>query len=426
MAPRFRLSDAFRTNLPVGQRVAARAGLAIASLLGIPIRWLGGLVRRDPRLVVMGGNAGRFTDNARYLFLGLGNDRELHCVWITGDRLIRDHIRSIGFESELRWSPAGIRLCLKAGWYVFGAYLSDINYWTSKGARSFNLWHGIPMKAIEFDITSGPLARLYSSPPWSPLRLAFLDRFHTPDFLLSTSPYITSRCFASAFKIPADRCLEFGYPRTDHFRRHDSIEARQMLAIPDHIGELVGYFPTWRDDGFDFLGGSGFSFDQLNDALVESNRLLMFKAHPNFANIAPKDTTWSNVRILDSTVDLYQVLPACDILVTDYSSIAYDYLLLDRPIIYFVPDHERYVRNRNVYFSFDDMAVGPVVIDCDDLYALLRSPDTAQLDRQRHARILELVWDGYRGDAVERIRDFLLDQPDVHRSLPGGTDVSGN
>jgi CDP-glycerol glycerophosphotransferase (TagB/SpsB family) len=293
---------------------------------------------------------------------------------------------------------------------VFGAYLSDINYWTSRGARSFNLWHGIPMKAIEFDITSGPLARLYASPSWSPLRLAFLDRFHTPDFLLSTSPFITTRCFAPAFRMPPERCLEFGYPRTDHFRDPHSADARQLLALPHDVNEVVGYFPTWRDDGYDFLGGSDFSFDRLNEALAAGNRFLLFKAHPNFSNVAPKESSWSNIRILDSTADLYQVLPACDVLVTDYSSIAYDYLLLDRPIIYFVPDHDRYVRHRNVYFSFDDMAVGPVILDCEDLYQVLRSPTTAEVDRARHDKVSELVWNGYKGDAVQRIRNFLLEQ----------------
>ncbi|MEA3186055.1 MAG: teichoic acid glycerol-phosphate transferase [Ilumatobacteraceae bacterium] len=410
MRERIRLPAAVRSNLPVGRRVVRRVGVALLSLMGIPFRWLSGLVPRDPRLVVVGGNAGRFTDNARYLFLGLAHDEELRCVWITGDRAIRDHIRSLGLESELRWSPAGIRRCLRAGWYVFGAYLSDINYWTSRGALSFNLWHGIPMKAIEFDITSGPLARLYASPSWSPLRLAFLDRFHTPDFLLSTSSFITTRCFAPAFRMPPERCLEFGYPRTDHFRDPSSADARQLLALPRGVNEVVGYFPTWRDDGYDFLGGSGFSFDRLNEALVEGNRFLLFKAHPNFSNIAPKESSWSNIRILDATADLYQVLPACDVLVTDYSSIAYDYLLLDRPIVYFVPDHDRYVRHRNVYFSFEEMAVGPVILECEDLYNTLRSPMIAVIDRPRHDKVSELVWNGYKGDAVQRIRNFLFEQ----------------
>ena len=415
---------AFSANLAVGRRVLARIGVAAGSLIGVPVRWLSGIPRRDPRLVVVGGNAGRFADNARYLFLGLHSDEELRCVWICGDRSVRDHVRSLGFESEVRWSIAGIRLCSRAGWYVYGAYLSDINYWFSRGASSLNLWHGIPMKAIEFDITSGPLARLYASPRWSPVRLAFLDRFHRPDYLLSTSEFITRRCLAPAFRMPADRCLNFGYPRADHFFRVGSTaHARQLAAIPDRFGEVIGYFPTWRDDGFDFLSGSGFSFDSLNDALVTSNRFLLFKAHPNFSNIAPKDSAWSNIRILPADSDLYQVLPACDVLITDYSSMAFDFLIFSRPIIYFVPDHDRYVSHRNVYFSFEEMAAGPVISTCDDLYAALASPTLPDVDLQRHDHVTELVWNGYRGDAIAKIREFLITKSE-RAPLVDGTDAT--
>jgi CDP-glycerol glycerophosphotransferase (TagB/SpsB family) len=337
----------------------------------------------------------------------------------------------MGFRSELRWSIEGLRACLRAGWYVYDAYIGDINYWLSRGARSLNLWHGIPMKAIEYDITSGPLAKLYASSRWSPIRLAFMDRFFTPDYLLSTSPFITTKCFAPAFRMPNERCLEFGYPRTDHFfDPESSSRARSLLGLANEPREILGYFPTWRDDGFDFLGGSGFSFDQLNDALVEGNRFMLFKAHPNFANIVPKRNDWSNIRILDASVDLYQVLPACEVLVTDYSSIAYDFLVLDRPIVYFVPDHERYVAHRNVYFSFDEMAVGPVLMSCDELYTMIASDDSFELDHERHGRVSELVWDGYRGDAIQRISAFIAesldaDHPGLEARVPMPADRNG-
>jgi CDP-glycerol glycerophosphotransferase (TagB/SpsB family) len=407
-----------------------RAAVAAAGLAGFPIRLASGLARRDQNLIVMGGNAGRFSDNARYLFLGLAADPTRRCVWITGNRAIRDEIRAMGFESELRWSAAGIKACLGAGWYVYDAYIGDINYWLSRGAQSLNLWHGIPMKAIEYDITSGPLAKLYASPRWSPIRLAFMDRFFTPDFLLSTSPFITTECFAPAFRMPEERCLEFGYPRTDHFFDPESGKrARSLLGLDGDRREILGYFPTWRDDGFDFLGGSGFSFDRLNDALIAGDRFMLFKAHPNFANIVPKRNDWSNIRILDSTVDLYQVLPACDVLVTDYSSIAYDFLVLDRPIVYFVPDHERYVAHRNVYFSFEEMAVGPVLMSCDELYGSVASDAPFALDHERHDHVADLVWDGYRGDAIERISAFLArpgaddsGELDVRRASAAGRD----
>ncbi len=384
--------------------------MSVGSLVGLPFRLLGGFVERDSTLVAMSGTGGRFTGNVRYLFLALADDDVLECVWISPDRHQRDEIRAMGHRAELRWSPTGVLVCLRAGWYVYSSYLSDINYWTSKGARTLNLWHGVGIKAIEYAITTGPLQRVYSSPRWSPIRLAFIDRFTPPDYLLSTSPFVTERCFASAFRIPPERCLEFGYPRTDHFFDDDSRRvARDALTLPEGTGEVIGYFPTWRDQGNDFISDSGLSFDDLNDALRRGNRFLIFKAHPNFANVSPRDRTWSNIRVLDVSADLNLLLPACDAIITDYSSVAYDFVLLERPVIFFVPDYDQYVSNRNSNFSFDDMAVGPIVRECDELYEMLAAPSLPEVDSDHERSVRDLLWGGYRGDSVSRIRAFLVE-----------------
>ena len=400
--------DAMRAYRRIAYRAAARTGWALQSALAVPVRAATRRVTRDPSLVAFGAAANRFADNARYAFLGVAGEPRLRCVWITGSRRVRDEIRALGYDAELRWSPNGIRCCLRAGWYVYGAYVSDISYLLGNGVRTFNLWHGIPLKAIEFDITTGPLASVYHAPRWSPFRLAFADRFLKPDVLLSTSDFITQRCFTSAFRIPADRCLEFGYPRTDHLCRPDaSAIARRRLELA-HDVTVVGYFPTWRDDGRDFLSACGFSFDELNTALVEGNKFLLFKAHPNFADIAPQNRQWSNIRIIDGAVDAYEILPACDMLVTDYSSIAYDFLLLRRPIVYFVPDLDRYVEHRNVYFTLEEMAAGPIVKELEEFYRLLTGP-LPRIDHERHTALRRLLWNGYDGQANSQIARYLVD-----------------
>jgi CDP-glycerol glycerophosphotransferase (TagB/SpsB family) len=413
LSPATRAPDAARAYRRLARRAAARTGWALQSAIAIPVRAATRHVTRDPSLIAFGAGANRYADNARYAFAGVSRETRLRCVWITGDRRVRDEIRALGYEAELRWSVPGIRCCLRAGWYVYGAYVSDISYLLGNGARTFNLWHGIPLKAIEFDITTGPLAAVYHSPRWSPLRLAFADRFLRPDVVLSTSEFVTQRCFSSAFRIPAERCLEFGYPRTDHFCRPDaSAIARRRLDLPDGATTVVGYFPTWRDDGRDFLSACGFSFDELNDALVEGDKYLLFKSHPNFADIAPRDRQWSNIRIVDGSVDAYEILPACDALITDYSSIAYDFLLLDRPIVYFVPDLDRYVEHRNVYFTLEEMAAGPIVTQLDELYRLLSGP-VPPIDPERNHALRQLLWNGYDGHANAQIARYLVDAIDA-------------
>lgn len=392
------------------RRLVSRAIAALGAVVGLPLYVLSGFVPRRPGEVVIGANGDRFTDNARYLFLALADDDRFRCTWITGSATVRDRVRGLGLRAELRWSIPGVIAAVRADWFVYGAYPSDVNFWLSRGARLLNLWHGVPLKAIEFDIDSGPLGRLYRSRPWSPLRLAFLDRFVRPDVVVSPSRFLTERCFKSAFRVDADRCLEVGYPRTDQLfapaDRPAIAERLDLSAEIDAATEVVGYFPTWRDDGRDFLGDAGFSFSDLNEHLARSGRFLLFKAHPNFGDLVPRGRNWSNVAVLDPSVDVNEILPLCDILVTDYSSVAFDFLLLDRPIIYFLPDHDRYVDRRNLYFALTEMTAGPVVVSPAELYETL-ARDVDDVGPEQRSALRQQVWGDYSGDACRQLAELL-------------------
>jgi CDP-glycerol glycerophosphotransferase (TagB/SpsB family) len=387
-------------------RALARITEAGRAVVLLPLYALSGLARRRPDEVAFGGNGDRFTDNARHLFLHLATDPRFRCTWISGDRRTVEAVRALGLRAERRWSLAGARATLRAGWFVFGAYPSDVNFWLGRGARLLNLWHGIPFKAIEFDITAGPLARVYRAPVWSPLRLAFLDRFRRPDHLLTVSPFLAERCFRPAFRIGAAQSLELGYPRTDPLFLPSDRAALAARVGVDPAHEVIGYFPTWRDDGRDFLAAAGLSFDELDERLRTTGRTLVFKAHPNFALPPTSGTSWTNVVVVDPKVDLNDLLPLCDVLVTDYSSVAFDFLLLDRPIVYFLPDHDRYVAGRNLYFALDEMTAGPIVTTTPALLELLAG--TLEDDHAtRRAELRERVWGDYRGDASGAIADFM-------------------
>ena len=393
----------------VAARALARLTEALRAVALLPVYALSGFAPRDARRLAFGGNGDRFTDNAKHLFLALQGDPRFETTWITGDRRTLAAVRAAGGRAELRWSPAGMVAALRAGWFVFGAYASDVSFWLSRGARLLDLWHGIPLKAIEFDITTGPLARVYRSSPWSPIRLAFLDRFRRPDLLLSPSRFLSERCFESAFRVGPEQCLEVGYPRTDHlFRPIDRAALASRVGV-DPGATIVGYFPTWRDDGRDFLGDAGFSFEALDRRLDGTGHVMVFKAHPNFGDIVPRDRTFTNVVILDPAVDLNDVLPLCDVLVTDYSSVAFDYLLLDRPIVYFLPDHDRYVGRRNLYFELDEMTAGPIITSSTALYDVVAAPITDD-DASRRRELRTLLWGDYDGDACAAIASVLAGQ----------------
>ncbi len=315
-------------------------------LLQLPLRLAVRLVvarlPRNPQLVVFGAPLDRFADNASYLFLQMSATPGLRCVWITGSRELVRRLRAAGYESELRASPAGLRTCLRAGCFVVTAYASDVNRWAADGARLFNLW----ARSSPQDHRAGHGER----PDGVPSHRA------SPSFAAGTGAVrrnaragravvdvgvVSRRCFSSAFGVPPERCLDFGYPRTDHFfAAQDEPPSPLLIKRPETWRRVrdarfvVGYFPTWRDDDSPFMQRSGLSVERLAETVAARDGVLLFKPHFNTAVTLPE----GSAVVLHPDDDLNAYLPLCSALITDYSSVAFDFMLLDRPILYFVPD----------------------------------------------------------------------------------------
>lgn len=393
------------------KRGGAEIALA-ARLAELPLRKLVGLltrhVERDPTLYAFGAARDRFGDNTAYLYLHLsaraGSQR---CVWITGSTALKDRLEAAGLRAEKRWSIRGMRTSLRAGWYVVSSYTSDVNRWLADGATVLNLWHGVPLKKIERDIDSGPLRRIYQER--QPMKLAFGDQTRTPDFLLSPSEFIAGRCFASAFAIPTDRCLPFGYPRTDHFLApideppHDALIADRARWAGLHERErVVGYFPTWRDGDTSRNLPGGIDLAELALRLGTVGAHLVFK--PHIVSESPDPIPGVTMLAREDDADAY--LPLCDVLVTDYSSLAFDFMLLRRPVVYFVPDLAEYAGYRGFYFPPEEMMPGPIVRDAEQLFAALERALDSGPD-PRAAEVVELVWGDSDGTSCERLERFL-------------------
>ena len=367
---------------------------------------------RDPSLLVFGAAMNRFADNSAYLFLHLSQaSTSLRCVWVTDSEDLVRRLRERGYEAELRWSAAGVAVCARAGWFVVGEYVTDVNRWLHDGARLFNLWHGIPLKAIERDIRVGRFSFMFRQRwPWSLLYTVNADERRSPDVMLSTSEFVSRRCFSSAFGIGTERCLNVGYPRCDHFFTRSSAPPSDLFVGDRAVWErlraadfVVGYFPTWRDDARLALPG-GLSLDRLAGAVSAQGGLLVFKAHFEVADDVADSAA---MVVLDRADDLSAYLHLCSALITDYSSVAFDFMLLDRPILYYVPDLDRYRSERGLYFTPDEMMPGPHLWSADELYDAVAGLRPGQGADPRVAALRTRLWNGYQGDAAAAIQTFL-------------------
>ena len=113
-------------------------------------------------MYAFGSFRGAFYDNAKYLFIyATQHYPNIEMAWLSENSNTVALIRSLGLKAYKVTSLKGVWYALTSKYWFFNAYTSDIMFCLSGGAVCFNLWHGVGIKRIEYNITSGPLARMY-------------------------------------------------------------------------------------------------------------------------------------------------------------------------------------------------------------------------------------------------------------------------
>jgi len=329
------------------------------------------------------GSPNGFACNPKYLFLDiLEKNRSINAIWISKD--INEYIllKSKNLPVFSKNSIYGLYHCLTSGVYVYSYNLSDINIWTSGSARRVNLWHGVGIKNIEFKSTVGPTAKLYMNKSLLN-KIRNIQFFLKPNVFLSTSKLMTSH-FSECFMIGKEKCIEAVYPRCqflfnnkdyilDHIRKYESdLIIDEINKISTHR-KVYLYMPTWRDNEVDFITYSKLDFNVLNNILKERNELFLIKLHPNTKIELNKINQLSNVTVLSNKIDVYAIIPFSDVLITDYSSIYYDYILTNKKVIIYSFDYEDYVSNsRDLAFDFNEYTPGVRAKTFEDLVNILK------------------------------------------------------
>lgn len=366
------------------------------------------VIPRDESVWVFGSGGGnRFAENSKYLYLHVANNHsnDVRAVWISRREDTVEELRSRGYEAYLADSRRGKLLTLRAGSIFFTHSLNDVVMACALGARTVNLWHGIPLKCISLDDT------------YYMQRMGFLNRLRTRllyrayDYIVTTSDSLRS-IFSSAFAAPEDSIVSAGYPRNDVLLR--DIPGAEIESNPDEIDRLrqlrseadesvILYAPTWRETRSEFLTDTGLDFDELDAFLQRRNAHFVMKLHPNTEDGISGD--YDRISMAPNDVDIHAMLKHTDALITDYSSIYFDYLLLDRPLVFFAFDLQRYrSSDRELYFEYEDVTPGPKPQTFEDLLdALDAILDGADEYADRRTEVRDRFFDEPDGHAAERV-----------------------
>jgi CDP-glycerol glycerophosphotransferase len=354
----------------------------LAWLLGYPLTFL---FKRDPNLTVVIGRQGQvFADNSKYFFIAAKQFAKPNqrIVFLTNNYFICNAIRDAGGQAQLHPSWRSLCLVLRCGtlvadmsdWFDFGVYQ------LSFGAKRVQIWHGAPLKQIELDLYRERLSKM---PGWSgdllKLQKRVLGRYPDYDVVVSTSQAFIDGAFSRCFN--ANEFIASGYPRNDvllGWPESGDLSAALLRVNVDETtlnavrtAKLQGltaclYVPTFRKDMADPFSG-GMDLSRLSEFAGRHNCVVVLKLHPFMQGRYAIDQ-YPNLLEYAPSGDIYPLMANCDILITDYSSIFFDFLLLDRPIVFFAPDLEAYLtHDRGMYFDYAAMTPGAKCYCYDEL-----------------------------------------------------------
>lgn len=236
-------------------------------------------------------------------------------------------------------------------------------------------------------------------------------RIHTNYDVCLVSSMAVAPHYAEAFGQPLERFRsDLGIPRTDVLFGAERIAnvvraVRHRYAIPPDK-RVILYAPTFRGDSVGSARADGLpDWRVLRDALA-TDHVLLVRLHPfiRAALVIDRELDGFLTDVSDHP-DINELLHVADVLVTDYSSVIFEYALLERPMVFFAPDLEAYERERGFYFDFRSGVPGPVVETSAALAGALRDPDP---DLERVRAFARQAFDVADGGATDRVVDQLL------------------
>lgn len=333
--------------------------------------YLGTYILRPKNNILLfeSSNGRNYTGNPRYVYeeiLNQGLDKELKCVWVF---MHPEEVKIPGNAIKVKRSFFKfLYYAIVSGTWVFDSrhlyYLKK-----NKKTKYIQTWHGTPLKKLGLDMDYIDMSGNQDIQKYHD---EFTKNSKDWQYLISQNSY-SSEIFRRAFAFDGEM-LEIGYPRNDILFSKDNPE--DIASIKDKFNipkdkKIILYAPTWRDNEYHQKGEYKFAtemdFDQMHKEL-SNDYVLIVKFH----YLVKENIDWSKyddfVIECDANWDIQELYLASDILITDYSSVMFDYAILRRPMLFFTYDLEFYKDSlRDFYFDMFEEVPGPLVENTHDL-----------------------------------------------------------
>jgi CDP-glycerol glycerophosphotransferase len=384
------------------------------------------------KTVVFAGGS-YFGDNIKYAYLSF-LDKALKagigCYFLPYNAAQVKQLKAAGLPC-LPFDPAEytsneMDICLSAKVLVLDNHFVPLNWRHHlphsllRGAKTIQLWHGIPIKEIGLEtVTKGKI-----------------DDPNVAELVSSCGPFDVFVALSGASRVDWARKFSFrdfssiGYPRNDVLLRDitpsDKINIdKKAFASAETSSKskkpVILYAPTFRD----YKDSAWFEKAEIS-ALADycSNKGYLFYVNLHPAEQDSVETyrhRYPTINFVDPHTDIYPLVKCTSVLITDYSSLAFDYLLLDRPVVFYRPDHAEYVaRSRHLIKNHDQYICGTISYTPDELKKAVDEavgsflkPDIDPYRRTRQV-LRQKLFDHSDGLASERLHDVILNLLEAH------------
>ncbi len=337
--------------------------------------------RVDDKMILFSAFDGRnYSDSPKAIYLRMLSDpayKDYKFVWAF--RKVKKNMALLENPNTyiVKVNTGGYeQICATAKYWMFNYRIADHIY--PKADQVYvELWHGTPLKRLGYDIAISDNA-LNSK---AEIRDKYRIDAQKFKYMLAPSPFAAEK-FESAWNLKAvgksDTLLVAGYPRNDFLINHTQkqvLEIRRRLKLPPNK-KVILYAPTWRDNqhksGVGYTYELGVDFNELRRQLGK-DYVILFRAHYLVAsrfNFKKFKGFVYNVSAMDDINELYV---ASDLLITDYSSVFFDYANLNRPILFYMYDLEDYgTEIRGFYIDLKELP-GDIVENQEDLVDAIKA-----------------------------------------------------
>lgn len=301
------------------------------------------LIRKKKGLVCFVGYNNAYIGNSKHLFEYYNNEINSDAFFITNNKYVYNNNQDKNLK--YLYNIKTIFAILRTEVIVVDSTPNRLIGILSFRKKVVQLWHGNGMKEIAL-MTMSKNKIIFNLRKVVTYFIGSLIKY---DLIYFTSEFA---CNARKTAFSYKGISYNGQPRNDVIFNTRTDNHKNIL-----------YVPTWREGKVSTL--AYVDLNQIDDYCYKNDVIFNLKLHPQ-EKFSTKNQ-FKAIKILDKNVDIYDEFKNTDIMITDYSSIYFDFLLLDRPLIFFAFDKEDYLSHRNIVYDYDEITPGHKVFNTDEL-----------------------------------------------------------